>query len=329
MVGDGQRGGDAQLVIGIPASVKKLSRKQLATFEVVIFDEAHLMSSTTWFEIATLCDNAYVRVALSGTLSTRDAFKDSRIESMTGPVVPVVTAGELIEKGVLAKPYIYMVRFTSSDSYPSYKKVRDVIAPGWRENRRLLSNRGSDLYGYAYAQGITNNDTRNATGVMLAKQAALKGSRVLMLCQRVEHGSALCRFAQSVGVPNTIWLWGEGSTETRQDGIAQFRSAKDGALLIASTIFDIGVDIPEIDTLILMGAGKSPIKTIQRIGRALRPRPDKTSVNIYDFMDGRTLKEPKDYLGTHAALRRQEYVDAGYMVGDMTIPPPPLEGVTP
>jgi superfamily II DNA or RNA helicase len=57
-------------------------------------------------------------------------------------------------------------------------------------------------------------------------------------------------------------------------------------ILIASDIFKEGVDIPTVPTLINAAGQKSKVATIQRIGRALRPKPPHNKALIIDFIDG-------------------------------------------
>ena len=71
--------------------------------------------------------------------------------------------------------------------------------------------------------------------------------------------------------------------------------------LIATTLADEGLDIPSLDCLILAGGGKSATRAYQRIGRALRPAPDKEEAAILDFFD----RAP--YLQEHSLERLRLY----------------------
>ena len=78
---------------------------------------------------------------------------------------------------------------------------------------------------------------------------------------------------------------------------------KDGKLdvLIASKIFDQGVDIPELDALILAGSGKSSGRALQRIGRVIRKNDGKSIAIVVDFYDN------AKYLRDHSEIRRKVY----------------------
>jgi len=77
-------------------------------------------------------------------------------------------------------------------------------------------------------------------------------------------------------------------------------------VLVASGIFNTGINIPPIRTVINAAAGKSVTETVQRAGRGLRQSPEtgKTKCRIIDFMDD----EPK-YLRRHAKMRRRTYFE--------------------
>lgn len=56
-------------------------------------------------------------------------------------------------------------------------------------------------------------------------------------------------------------------------------------VLCHNSLADEGLNIPALDSLILAGAGKSPTRMIQRIGRTLRPSDGKTEAIVIDFKD--------------------------------------------
>ena len=72
-------------------------------------------------------------------------------------------------------------------------------------------------------------------------------------------------------------------------------------VLIASKIFDQGVDIPELDALILAGSGKSSARALQRIGRVIRGYPGKKWANVIEFWDN------AKYLESHSSARLKIY----------------------
>jgi superfamily II DNA or RNA helicase len=79
-------------------------------------------------------------------------------------------------------------------------------------------------------------------------------------------------------------------------------------VFIASPIFDEGIDVPRVDTVILACGGKSYVKLLQRIGRGMRKKDDgKNELIIIDFID-----DTNKYLLKHSDRRIKTYVSEGF-----------------
>ena len=55
--------------------------------------------------------------------------------------------------------------------------------------------------------------------------------------------------------------------------------------MIATSLADEGLDLPNAELLIMVSGGRSPQKTIQRASRVLRKTNTKNFATIYDFSD--------------------------------------------
>ena len=77
--------------------------------------------------------------------------------------------------------------------------------------------------------------------------------------------------------------------------------------MIASPIFDEGVDLPEINSLIIAPGGKSEWKTIQKIGRGLRKKASNKPLIVYDFIDA------SRFLKKHSRARMKIYEKEGFL----------------
>ena len=74
-----------------------------------------------------------------------------------------------------------------------------------------------------------------------------------------------------------------------------------GSILCHNTIFDEGIDVRPLDTLLLAGGGKSKVRAMQRIGRIMRPFPGKTVATAIDF------RVHQKYLLKHSIAREKMY----------------------
>jgi superfamily II DNA or RNA helicase len=73
----------------------------------------------------------------------------------------------------------------------------------------------------------------------------------------------------------------------KKDRRAYMEEFKSGNLktMIATSLADEGLDLPNAELLIMVSGGRSPQKTIQRASRVLRKTDTKNFATIYDFSD--------------------------------------------
>ena len=86
----------------------------------------------------------------------------------------------------------------------------------------------------------------------------------------------------------------------RQQAYADLQSGE-LKLIVATTIADLGLDLPVLRSLVLAALGKSSVRHLQRIGRAVRPAPGKSAAMIVDFDDGHV----HGWFKRHEAARRK------------------------
>lgn len=114
------------------------------------------------------------------------------------------------------------------------------------------------------------------------------GERVkgLMFCSSKKEAAALSERLNLRGY-RTIALSGEDSQEKREDAIDRLASDTRSDYLqyiLTVDIFNEGVDIPEINQVVLLRPTQSPIVFVQQLGRGLRKSKDKEYVVILDFI---------------------------------------------
>jgi superfamily II DNA or RNA helicase len=107
-------------------------------------------------------------------------------------------------------------------------------------------------------------------------------------------------------------VWGSNSSEERKASIKRLIRG-DHEALIASVIFNEGVDIPELRSVVIASGGKSTIAALQRIGRGMRVKKDATGnvvkdeFEVYDFQD-----EGDRWLQRHTRARVAAYMREGF-----------------
>ena len=147
--------------------------------------------------------------------------------------------------------------------------------------------------------GITNNGARNRqVGLWMN---AHKDDQALVLVPTVTLGEHLAKMA-----PWAKLVHSKLGKSYRKKAMEDYRS---GALrcMIATSLADEGLDLPNAKVLILVSGGRSSQKTIQRTARVLRDHHTKDGAIIYDFND---LFHP--VAAKHAQNRQRIYREMEY-----------------
>ena len=79
-------------------------------------------------------------------------------------------------------------------------------------------------------------------------------------------------------------------------------------VLIATTILDEGVDVPNINAMIYARGGKSIRKLLQGVGRGLRKKADGSNLRIYDFIDNTAYVLIKQSQQRLEILQKEKFV---------------------
>ncbi|MCF0237508.1 MAG: DEAD/DEAH box helicase [Sphaerochaetaceae bacterium] len=132
-----------------------------------------------------------------------------------------------------------------------------------------------------------------------AEYFGYSGSRVkgLVFCSRKEEAKELSDLFNKRKKPNgqnynTIALTGANTQEERTKACKRLVEDKDNEnpldYIFTVDIFNEGVDLPEINQIILLRPTQSPVIFVQQLGRGLRRHEDKEYVVILDFIGNYT-----------------------------------------
>ena len=258
------------------------TRDWLASFDALALDEAQHAPAKTWWHVVNACP-AYWRLGMSATPFKSDPITELKLVGATGEIFYSFPVKEAVKEGWLTEPFVV------------------TVDPGFPP----LPN--EERYIDSYRDGVIEHTKRNRLIAEIAQGTAEKwGTPTLILVQWIKHGRNIKRALREIGV-RTEFISGHASTEQRFSAMAALR---DGTIkcLISSTIWDEGVNVPEIGALILAGGGKAHHKVIQRIGRGLRVVRGKDYLAVFDFLDSHSKK----YLVGHSRQRLRAVRDAGF-----------------
>jgi superfamily II DNA or RNA helicase/HKD family nuclease len=106
--------------------------------------------------------------------------------------------------------------------------------------------------------------------------------RALGFCVSVAHAQYMARVFREAGI-SSIAVSGLTSARERAAAIDGLRRGEVNALL-AADLFNEGLDIPEVDTVLFLRPTQSATVFLQQLGRGLRRAPGKAVLTVLDFI---------------------------------------------
>ena len=251
---------------------KPIVRDMLSQIRGIIVDEAHTAAAKTYHELIMQTVKANYRIGLSGTPLNRTDNKSAFVVSALGPPIFKLEAGELIDKGVIAKPNITMVKIHQP--------------PAERPT----------VYNTVYESHVVKSAIRNGAIVNMLRQAP---KPALVFVRKLNHGRKLAAMISASGMECDL-VTGKDFTESRERKIKNLKKGKTD-VLVCTVVFQEGVDIPDLRTVVIASGGSSVIAALQRIGRGMRVSDNKSScivIDVHDtgeyFLENQSKKRKKD-----------------------------------
>lgn len=168
---------------------------------------------------------------------------------------------------------------------------------------------------------VTGNDVRASLVVnewrRLASDAAR--SRAIVFCVSIPHAEFMTDWLNRAGLPAACVVSTTDPEERRR--APQRLSSGELCALVTVDLYNEGVDLPMVDTLLLLRPTQSPVLFQQQIGRGLRLAPGKESCLVLDFVgQHRTEFRFDRLLSRLTGLSRRELVE-GVENGFGSLPP--------
>lgn len=277
----------------------------LDSVNVVIADECQSAKAKSYQDVFALMPNARMRVGMSGTIETNKHDFYYPIKAILEKPIYDVDNDFMIKKGYSAKPHIKMVSFNEPADLE--EQVQRLIIM----NRIPKSQQALYRYQQSYRIGIIENEKRNKLIAQLAIKLSQKKEKMatLIMVNSIEHGENIEKYLKEAKVPYA-YVQGADDSETRNKVLDEVRSGKI-KILLATKIFDAGIDVPNLKYFISSSSGKSYVQVLQRIGRMLRVTESKSDVYIFDIMD-----RESEYLFKQSKIREKYYRDQKFDISE-------------
>jgi superfamily II DNA or RNA helicase len=161
------------------------------------------------------------------------------------------------------------------------QKIDDHIEMLFNDRKRYMRIKHAELRAMCAWESITEigiceNMARNAMAIMFANCSL---GPTLVLVPRVTLGEEYARM-----IEGAVLVHSKMKKSLRKQAMDDFKAGRI-TKMIATSLADEGLDLPNVENLVMVSGGRSAQKTIQRASRALRRTETKTDARIYDFLD--------------------------------------------
>ena len=196
-------------------------------------------------------------------------------------------------------------------NYRGIRDVADYASIPWRNGRFDPDRLAEAVETKQRAEQALEEWRKRATGPTLA------------FCTTIAHAEFMAEFFNQRGVRSLAVHSGPHSAP-RQSAVEDLRS---GAIkvLFAVDVFNEGVDVPEIGTVLMLRPTDSPVVFLQQLGRGLRISEGKAALQVIDFVGNHHsfLMKPRVLakMGSLASGAADRAVVGAAESGDFALPP--------
>lgn len=248
------------------ASIQSLSSERLSRiapdhFDVVVVDEFHHAEAASYRRLLDFVQPVEL-LGLTATPERTDGV-DVR-QFFDGRVAAELRLWDALEQNLLC-PFHYFGIYDGTD----------LQAMEWKRGRYDMAEL-SNVY--------TGNDSRVRIVLkeLRDKVADIGDMRALGFCVSVDHARYMADRFVAAGIPAKA-VSAETSSTERQEALTALRHRRIN-IIFAVDLFNEGLDIPEVDTVLFLRPTESSTVFLQQLGRGLRLTPGKTVLTALDFV---------------------------------------------
>jgi superfamily II DNA or RNA helicase/HKD family nuclease len=261
---DGRRPADFEYVFASIQSLNAAGLRDLDPhhFDIVIIDEFHHAAAPSY---AALLEHI-APVELLGLTATPERSDGlPLLQWFDNRIAAELRLWDAIDQQRLA-PFSYFGIHDGLD-------LRDIP---WRRGR------GYDTEALTNLLTGTDASARQVVKELDRRVDNLARMRALGFCVSVEHARFMARIFNETGIRSQA-VWADTPSVERQRALEDL-AARRINVLFSVDLFNEGVDVPVVDTLLLLRPTDSPTLFLQQLGRGLRKSHGKLQCTVLDFV---------------------------------------------
>jgi superfamily II DNA or RNA helicase len=230
-------------------------------FDIVVVDEFHHAEAATY---RRLLEHVRPKVLLGLTATPERMDGRDVTEWFGGHIASELRLWHALEQDLLC-PFHY---FAIADN-------TDLRGINWRAGAYDVAGL-SNLY--------TGHDTRAAIVLRSLREIVtdVGAMRALGFCVSVDHAHYMARVFNEAGVP-AVAVDASSSADARDGALRDLRDRRVN-VVFAVDLFNEGLDVPQVDTVLFLRPTESATVFLQQLGRGLRRTAGKACLTALDFV---------------------------------------------
>jgi len=302
------------ITVGTFQSLCKKPKEYFDKYGCCMVDECHRMSAISESKIIELCDCQY-KWGLSGTVPTNFKYADAlQAVCLLGPLVVNIKASDLQDLGFISKCFIHRIildysHIKNKKQIQSMAETRKLIKT--IEDTEMKARASSKLYASEKNFIVELNSRLDYITDLVT---SLKGNTLIL----VHHIAYLEKLEKNLKLATDAKVYtisGTTSYDNRDFVKDEIENNQDCIMLATFGTCSTGINITNLNNLILAESFKSQVIVLQSIGRLLRKNAQKTIAMIYDICDN-------IYRGCaiykHASERKKLYDEQKFKYDEIT-----------
>ena len=234
-------------------------------YDYIIVDEFHHAAAPTYQKLLTVF-KPKILLGLTATPERMDG-KDI-LDYFDGRIAAEIRLPEAIDRKLLC-PFQY---FGVADTVD----LSDVKWNHGRYDKNALSNL------YTLDRYIADNRAGYIIKTLNHYVTSVNDMKALAFCVSVEHARFMAEKFNQAGIP-ALSLSGESEKAVRNDAKAKIGSGEIKIICVVD-LYNEGVDIPEINTVLFLRPTESLTVFLQQLGRGLRLADGKDCLTVLDYV---------------------------------------------
>lgn len=254
------------------ASIQSLDRERLAQlppdhFDVVIVDEFHHAAADSY---EALLEHVKPRVLLGLTATPERADGRSILHYFDGRIASELRLWKALDDGLLS-PFQYF----------GVGGAPDLSGVKWSRGRYDVATLGNVYTAdHLFARRVVQETQQKVSDV--------SRMRALGFCVDVAHAEFMAKVFEDAGI-RAAAVSADTPAAERARHLAALR-AGELRCLFSVDLFNEGVDLPDVDTVLFLRPTESATVFLQQLGRGLRRSERKECLTVLDFIGGANRK---------------------------------------